>query len=226
MKLIASLIERPDFLKRYSHIIITAPIRNNILSAISQYAWDNSIPLFYIHSVGFYSQFSLQLPAQYPIVDTHPDPASTQDLRLLNPWPELSNYASEKCANLESLSDHDHGHIPYLLLLLHYLEQWKATHDGRYPANYKEKSAFREMVRQGARTDNAEGGEENFDEAVGAVLKSLNPPSISRGVRAVFELEECKNPTSQVSRRSLLFPYHSMTDKSFPSATHSPRTST
>ena len=140
----------------------------------------------------------MQLPPQYPIVDTHPDPTSTQDLRLLSPWPELSKYAAKTCGELETLSDHDHGHVPYLLLLLHYLEKWKASHAGQYPGNYKEKTAFRDLVRAGARAHNVEGGEENYDEAVGAVLKSLNPPSLSSGVRDVLSVEDCTTPTSHV----------------------------
>ncbi|MCJ1362576.1 hypothetical protein MMC16_001680 [Acarospora aff. strigata] len=191
-----SLLERPDVLTKYSHILITAPITRRTLSNISEYAWEHSIPLFYIHCVGFYSQFSVQLPPQYPIVDTHPDPTSTQDLRLLSPWPELSKYAAKTCGELETLSDHDHGHVPYLLLLLHYLEKWKASHAGQYPGNYKEKTAFRDLVRAGARAHNVEGGEENYDEAVGAVLKSLNPPSLSSGVRDVLSVEDCTTPTS------------------------------
>jgi len=57
---------------------------------------------------------------------THPD--SLVDLRLLNPWPELSALAAEKTRNLDlpepegGMSDHEHGHVPYLLLLLGYLE--------------------------------------------------------------------------------------------------------
>jgi len=147
------------------------------------------VPVIHILSVGFYSSFSIQLPAVFPIVDTHPDPASTQDMRLLNPWPELSAIVPK---SLDALEDHDHGHVPYLLILLHYLETWKSSHDGKPPANYKEKSAFRDMVRSGTRTKNAEGGEENYDEAVAAVLKSLNPPSLNSGVREMFERDQCR----------------------------------
>ncbi len=34
---------------------------------------------------------------------------------------------------------------------------------------------------------NAEGGEENFDEAVSAVLKTVTPPSLPSGAKEVFE---------------------------------------
>lgn len=135
----------------------------------------------------------MQLPAQFPIVDTHPDPTSTQDLRLLNPWPELLTLTREKTADLDLQSDHDHGHVPYLLLLLHYLNIWKASRKGEAPANYSEKKEFKAVVEAAARRNNSEGGEENFDEAAAAVLKSLNPPSISSGLREVFEAEDCKH---------------------------------
>ncbi|MCJ1472373.1 hypothetical protein MMC13_001020 [Lambiella insularis] len=183
---------------QYTLILLAGPTQIcHVLKPVVSIAWESSVPILCIHSNGFYSQFSLQLPSEYPIVDTHPDPVSTQDLRLLNPWPELMNFMHEMTGQIEGLSDHEHGHIPYLLLLLHYLDKWKEEHDGKCPENYKEKSAFREMVRHGARTDNAEGGEENFDEAVGAVLKSLNPPSISSGLREVFEADHCLNPMSR-----------------------------
>ena len=93
------------------------------------------------------------------------------------------------------MTHHDHGHVPYVLLLLYYLEEWKKTHDDQVPQTYKEKIAFREMVTKGARTDSPEGAEENYDEAVAAVLKSLNPASASSAVREVFEAEECKSLT-------------------------------
>ncbi len=146
-----------------------------------------SIPLFYVHSMGFYSNFSLQLPALFPIVDTHPDPASTQDLRLLNPWPELEAYQRTKTKELALLDEHSHGHIPYVLLLLHFLDEWKASHYSNPPSNYSEKKEFSKLVASGARTSNPEGGEENFDEASAAVLKSLNPPSISSGLREILQ---------------------------------------
>lgn len=194
-----------DFVKdvenwaRFTLILLTGPLKDHrVLEMLSYYAGD-SIPLFYIHSVGFYSQFSVQLPTKFPIVDTHPDPVSTQDLRLLNPWPELLEFMKTKTANLDTLSDHEHGHIPYLLLLLHFLEEWKASHEGKPPASYQEKKAFKAMVEEGARRNNADGGEENFDEAAAAVLKSLNPPSLSSGVREVLESKDAEILSPEVS---------------------------
>lgn len=194
-KRIEDLTVDPDFLPRHKLIIISGPIRRSTLAPLCWQAKQLGIPVLYLHSVGFFSTFSVQLPAEFPIVETHPDPESTQDLRLLNPWPELVAAAS-KLEALDTLDDHQHGHVPYILLLLHFLEQWKQTHDGSAPKNYKEKTEFREFVRGQARTSNPEGGEENFDEAVSAVLKTISPFELRSSIRDIFNMEECQQLTS------------------------------
>ncbi|KAF1985049.1 NEDD8-activating enzyme E1 regulatory subunit [Aulographum hederae CBS 113979] len=196
---IETFITKPDALDPYTLILATAPISPEILEIIIAHATETLTPLFYIHSVGFYSHFSVHLPHAFPVVDTHPDPVTISDLRLLNPWPALTQLVQEKTAHLEAMSDDDHGHVPYVLLLLHFLEKWKSAHDDKAPQNYKEKSEFREMVRAGTRTSNPEGGEENSEEAVAAVLKNLNPPELSSNVKEVFNSAECvgASPDSQ-----------------------------
>jgi NEDD8-activating enzyme E1 regulatory subunit len=154
---------------------------------VEEYSILRKIPLISINCVGFYSYFRVHLPGSFPIVDTHPDSTATTDLRLLSPWPELSNLAQDMTNNIDSLDAHAHGHIPYVLLLLHYLEQWKKTHNGDTPQTYADKIAFRKLVAAAARTDNPDGGEENFDEASAAVLKTISTPSLSSSVREVFE---------------------------------------
>lgn len=177
----------PDVLRKYSLVLFVASSKSNLsLPVVIHFCQKNAIPLFHIHSVGLFSQFSVQLPADFPIVDTHPDPVSTQDLRLLLPWPELHEFVKSKTEDLDSLSDHDHGHLPYLVLLLHFLDDWKKSHDGNPPSNYSEKKEFKAFIESKARTKNPEGGEENFDEAAAAVLKSLNKPSLPSGLRTIF----------------------------------------
>lgn len=176
-----------------------------ILSRISSQANDLNIPLIYVHSIGFYGAFSLQLPTLYPIIETHPPSDSIQDLRLTNPWPELALEAKKLATGegglgkpLDELDDYEHGHVPWLLLLLHYLEVWKEQRgNGLPPQNFKEKTEFREMVLQAARTHTPEGGEENYDEACAAVLKYISLYSLPDTIQEIFELPETKNPTPE-----------------------------
>ncbi|KAF2265798.1 hypothetical protein CC78DRAFT_559682 [Lojkania enalia] len=188
---IEPFLNKPNALDPYTLVIVAAPIQPALLMKLSAHADASLIPIFYVHSVGFYSHFSIHLPPTFPIVDTHPDPETISDLRLLKPWKELLDFATEKTNGLDTMDHEDHGHVPYIALLLHFLEEWKKGHDGQVPQNYKEKTAFRDIVSKAARTNNAEGGEENFDEAVAAVLKSLNPPEPAGSVRDIFKTKEC-----------------------------------
>lgn len=176
-------------------MIVSGPTKRSTIQPLCQRAQELEIPVLFTHSVGFCVTFSLQLPAEFPIVETHPDPESTQDLRLLNPWLELSN-AAASLGDLTAMDNHLHGHVPYILLLLRFVEQWKQTHGGNAPSNYKEKTEFREFVRSNARTDNAEGGEENFDEAVAAVLKTVAPFELRSSIREIFEMPQCQQLNS------------------------------
>jgi NEDD8-activating enzyme E1 regulatory subunit len=185
-------------LRPYNLILLCSPMPMHILNMISKYAQEQSVPVVYIHSRGFYGSFSVQLPEEFPIVDTHPDPESIQDLRLLAPFPELQKELL-RIGNIENLDDDDHGHVPWLVILLYYLEEWKISHGNKLPHTFKEKMAFRDFVRSKARTDNSEGGEENFDEAVSAVLKTVTPPAVGSGCREMFEMDFCSNLTVEIA---------------------------
>ncbi|RAL65565.1 hypothetical protein DID88_005239 [Monilinia fructigena] len=102
------------------------------------------------------------------------------------PLIKLSSFAADLTKDIDILSDHEHGHIPYLILLLHFLRKWKEEHDS-YPGTYQEKTEFRITVSNGARRNNAEGGEENFDEAVAAVLKNISVRDLASSVKEVFD---------------------------------------
>lgn len=188
---LAEWLPQPDSLKSFNLLILCGPIAPDMLEHLSKYSLSAGIPMIYIQSAGFYSGFSIQLPKEFPIVDTHPDPDSTQDLRLLKPWTELTQ-AVDQLGDITKMSDHEHGHVPYLLILLYYLREWQSTHDS-LPSTFQDKTKFRDLVRSNARTSNPEGGEENFDEACNAVLKSIAEPPLGDGCKQMFEMESCTN---------------------------------
>ncbi|ROW08096.1 hypothetical protein VPNG_06134 [Cytospora leucostoma] len=169
----------------FTMIVHTFPIDPGHLQTLQDYGTQHLTPLFATHSAGLYSYFRISLPDAFPIVDTHPDESATTDLRLLSPWPELESFAKEVTKDIETMNDHEHGHIPYVVILLHYLEEWKESH-GSYPRNYAEKTEFRKLVASGARKT-SEGGEENFDEAVAAVVKTIVSNSLPSSLKEVFD---------------------------------------
>lgn len=191
MQPLESFIANDNALASYNFILVAAPVDPAILSTIRQQSQTLGIPLFYSHSIGYFSHFSVQLPLAFPIVETHPDPITTSDLRVLKPWPALQEFAREKTVNMDTMSGMDKAHIPYICLLLHYLERWQNDHDGKVPDTYKEKQEFRDgYVRKGS------PDEENFDEACAAVLKSLNPPTASSSVRDILNAPEALELTA------------------------------
>ncbi|ELR03771.1 hypothetical protein VC83_05606 [Pseudogymnoascus destructans] len=179
-----SFDEQPAF----TLVLYTTPVNDELLETVKKYCQTHKVPLVSINCLGFYSYFNITFNGNFPIVDTHPDSTATTDLRLLTPWPELEEFAQELTVDIDNLSAHKHGHVPYVALLLHYLEEWKAENSGSVPQSYADKVKFRKLVAAGA-TDSPEGAEENYDEATAAVLKTVSLPSLPSSARDVFEYE-------------------------------------
>lgn len=175
----------------FSIILYTHPISEGDLATIKAYGEAHSTPVISVHSAGFSAYFQVTLPDVLPIVDTHPDETATMDLRLMKPWKELADFCSDLTKDIGNLDSHDHGHLPFVAILAHYLGVWEAEH-GRLPSTYPEKVAFRKAVSEGMRKDNPEGGEENFEEAIAAVLKAVSAPGLPPSLREVFEFDRSK----------------------------------
>ncbi|CAM1511074.1 Fc.00g085870.m01.CDS01 [Cosmosporella sp. VM-42] len=173
----------------FTMILYALPLAQEQVQLIHDYARQNRTPAMAVHSVGFYSYFNVTLPGTFPIVDTHPDETATTDLRLLAPWPELSSFAKGMTENIDGLDNHEHGHLPLVVILLHYLDVWQQSHGGNYPTSYADKTAFRKAVLDSMRKDTPEGGEENFEEAVAAVMKHITVSSIPSSLQQVFDYQ-------------------------------------
>ncbi|UKZ82160.1 hypothetical protein TrVFT333_009944 [Trichoderma virens FT-333] len=195
----ASLQQLLDASEAFTMIIYSLPLQPGMLEAIEAYGRQHRTPLVAIHSMGFYSYFRITLPGTFPIVDTHPDETATTDLRLLAPWPELSAFSNEMTKDIDNLDHHEHGHLPMVVILLHYLDVWKQEHDGAYPTSYEEKTKFRQLIANATRRDNPEGGEENFDEAFAAVMKHVSLPPVPSSLKQVFDYEHKDEQESKSS---------------------------
>ncbi|RPA93610.1 hypothetical protein L873DRAFT_1704432 [Choiromyces venosus 120613-1] len=179
----------------FTHLLVMSPVPTPILLQLP-----TGIPTFFVNSLGFVTTLRIYSPT-HTIIETHPD--SLVDLRLFNPWPELSALVLEKTRNLDvpesegGMSDHQHGHVPYVLLLLKYLEDWKQLHDGHLPGTYSEKTQFKSMVMDKMRTNVPGASEENYEEAIGAVMKNLRNAEISSETKEVLDNPKCLNITSE-----------------------------
>ncbi|RCI10665.1 hypothetical protein L249_4234 [Ophiocordyceps polyrhachis-furcata BCC 54312] len=171
----------------FSIILYVLPLRSDQLAILQTHMQENHTPSIAVQSVGLYSYFHVLLPGEFPVVETHPDEASTVDLRLLSPWPELVAFTAELTSNIDELSEFAHGHLPLVVILLHYLSVWRDEHDSANPVTYSDKVAFRSMITNAMRRNNAEGGEENFEEAISSVMKLVKQHSLPASLEAIFE---------------------------------------
>lgn len=183
----------------FTHLVLISPFPTPLLLLLPP-----EIPTFLVYSLGFTTSLRVSAPT-HTIVETHPD--SLTDLRLLNPWSELSSMAMERTINLElqqkedsnvGMDDHEHGHVPYLILLLKYLEDWKQNHGGSYPTTYKEKGELKTLIQNSMRTHVPGGSEENYEEAIAAVLKNVREAEVSIGTKEVLNDTKCANLMPEV----------------------------
>ncbi|XP_068750209.1 NEDD8-activating enzyme E1 regulatory subunit-like [Montipora capricornis] len=184
------LRENSDFFKSFSVVIATQLPEETLLN-LGSLLWSNNIPLLVCHSYGFIGYMRIVLQ-EHCVVESHPD-NTHPDLRLVTPFAGLMQYVDS--LDLNTMSKQEHGHTPYVVLLLKCLNRWKAEHDGKPPQNYKEKDMFKEMLREGILVN--EHGvpeeEENFDEAIKAVNMALVPTKIPGEMSKIFSDVACRN---------------------------------
>uniref|UniRef100_A0A147BSN8 NEDD8-activating enzyme E1 regulatory subunit n=1 Tax=Ixodes ricinus TaxID=34613 RepID=A0A147BSN8_IXORI len=175
------LEHNPRFFSKFSVVVATG-LKEKTLLDLSTKLWDAGVPLLVCRSYGMIGYMRLQVK-EHPVVETHPDNA-LDDLRLDRPFPALR--ALVDATQMETLGDRDHSHTPYVVLLLKALDQWRALNGDRLPTTSAEKEELRTLIKRGVRVtkNGAVDGEENFEEAVRAVNKSLCltrvPPHVSR----------------------------------------------
>lgn len=129
-----------------------------------------------------------------PVIETHPDGDATLDLRLDVPFRTLTSHAAT--ITLTSLDSHEYAHVPPIVILLQALERFKASHDGNLPSKYAEKNELKKVIR-GMKRGGVNADEENFEEAVGMVMKSVKKTEIPKYLNTLFEDQACDNLSSQ-----------------------------
>lgn len=184
----------PEFFNRFS-LVISVQLPESVCLRLACVLWKASVPFLVCRTYGLVGYMRLAVK-EHTVVESHPDSA-LEDLRLDAPFTELRNHINSY--DLDSMDKKDHSHTPWIIIIAKYLEQWYSEHDFQLPKNYKEKEAFRHLIRDGIRKN--ENGvpeeEENFDEAIKNVNTALNPTKICSSVEEIFSSEQCENITSQ-----------------------------
>uniref|UniRef100_A0AAR2LIJ7 NEDD8-activating enzyme E1 regulatory subunit n=1 Tax=Pygocentrus nattereri TaxID=42514 RepID=A0AAR2LIJ7_PYGNA len=165
----------PEFFHRFS-LVIGVQLPESTCLRLGSVLWSAGVPFLVCRTYGLVGYMRLVVK-EHTVVESHPDNA-LEDLRLDQPFTELKNH----------ISTYD-------------LDSMEKKHDLQVPKNYKEKEAFRQLIREGIRKNEsgAPEEEENFDEAIKNVNTALNPTKISSAVDDIFNSEQCENITSQTA---------------------------
>ena len=175
------LEKRAEFFEQFT-LVVATQLREKEAMALDKVCRGFGVKALFVRSHGMVGVLRASV-REHCIIESKPDHLP-HDLRLSNPWPELSAFAesfrigdgAKEYDLYEHMDDMTFKHVPYVVLLLHMLEQWKRTHDGEAPctsADLRElKANIRAMLRK--------GDEENIREAVAAAHRLISPkPSSS-----------------------------------------------
>ncbi|XP_018015689.1 NEDD8-activating enzyme E1 regulatory subunit [Hyalella azteca] len=176
------LSTQPNFFDGFS-VVVAVNMHEKTLLELSECLWRAKVPLVVVRSYGFIGYIRIQVE-ELTIVESHPE-NELPDLRLLDPFPALKKYFDS--VDLESLSDKDHSHTPYVVIIYKFLQKWIEEH-GRPPQNYKEKKMFGLMIRDGMRQKSSGEPEENFEEAIKAINTCLGDCRIPSSLEELFAL--------------------------------------
>ncbi|KAK0552023.1 hypothetical protein OC845_001882 [Tilletia horrida] len=146
------------------------------------------IPFMAVRSSGMVGEIKLQVK-EHPVIETHPP--SLVDLRLTAPFGELELYADS--IDLTTQDTMELAHIPFVVLLLRKLKEWRSQHDGQLPTS-RDRAAFLATVNA-LRTQAGDADQENIDEAISALTQHiwgpLGRPKIPAKIQQLFEDQKC-----------------------------------
>jgi len=91
--------------------------------ALSEICQDLDIALLSIRQYGLIASLRLY-KSEVAVIESKPDNVQIDDLRVVKPFPELENFALS--FDMSSLDSQEHGHTPYVVILIQLLKNWRA----------------------------------------------------------------------------------------------------
>lgn len=184
--------EEPSAFWTQFTLVITCKVEPSVLMKLSSMIYEKNIPLLVLESVSFYGYLRISLK-EHTIIETHPE--SLVDLRLDATWGELDQFIASY--NLDELSPSDREHVPFVVLLLIYLQKWRHQTGKSHPETSEDRAELRELINEGRiiGTD-----QENYDECIAAVWRLAKRSTVPRHISDIIS-----SPRAQVTRQSSPF---------------------
>lgn len=184
---VAAVATNGDIQNNHNLMVIVADLPSKLINPISDLCWDGftgtnkAIPLVIVKSYGLIGTVRIQTPI-HTIIESKPD-NFIPDLRLAsivkevldnstatgindtnntNTFPELLSFIQS--IELSSLENHEHGHVPFIIILFKAMEKWISNNqDNLLPSTFAQKQEFKNIIQSMSRNYHMEL---NFQEAV------------------------------------------------------------
>lgn len=98
---------------------------------LSKHLWEAKVPLLVCRSIGFLGYIRLQIN-EHTIIESHPD-NENNDLRLNKPWDALKEHLDK--FDVSQLDRKGRSHVPAVVILYYYLNQYREKYDGELILN-------------------------------------------------------------------------------------------
>ncbi|KAH9916765.1 uncharacterized protein BXZ73DRAFT_53641 [Epithele typhae] len=163
-------------------LVITHNLASEPLHRLADLLWytPNGPPLITVRSAGFLAEFHLQYH-EHCVSQTHSENAPS--LRITRPFPALLQLAQS--LDFQNLDPTTHGHVPFVIILVRVVDEWRKTHDGNLPKTAAEKKEFKAKIM----AMRMKPDEENFEEAEAQAWRVWSEPAIPSEVQSLFSLE-------------------------------------
>jgi amyloid beta precursor protein binding protein 1 len=191
--------DRLDFFGSFT-MVLADGVKEAELRKLADFLWARHIPLVITRSYGFIGYLRLVLP-EHGIIESHP--AEVPDLRLQDPWKELQEFMDSVDLDIKAEKEAEkvslHSHIPWLVLLFRFYQQYKKENGG---AECPQKLFGKYLLEQRV-TNTITGGkhiEENFDEGTKNAWRAYSKYKIPAEVSELLA-----DPSCQVTDKSSTF---------------------
>jgi amyloid beta precursor protein binding protein 1 len=173
-------------------IVIAHNLEKDLVERLAGVLWaDESLPpLVVVRSAGFLAEFAIQFH-EHTVIESHLETSPT--LRIDNAFPALKEYALS--LDLDDMDVTDHGHIPYVVLLVRALEDWKKAHNNLPPQSYADKQSFKSRISSMRRKPD----EENIEEAESQAYRCWTSSSVPSEISALFSDDRLSEPSTSTT---------------------------
>ena len=113
-------------------LVIASNLNESLLVQVSKLCSRLCLPLVAVRAYGLIGYCRVQTSGVHEIIESKPM-TDLPDLRILHPFDDLLSYCNS--IDVHAYSDHEHAHMPYIIILVRAIAKWRDSHGGDVPSS-------------------------------------------------------------------------------------------